>query len=292
MDIGINTLVDLDVPFNELLALISAAGFNHVSLSHDVAHAGYHLPEGRERIARLLDENGLKLDYIHMPLEDYHDLSSADNQTRKVSVETVKLALLACSELGGNCVVIHACGRRSLEDNQLAAAIEAATASAKELLEFASPLSAAVCLENLTANHDWQKVTLSLMNDPGLSGLTLCLDPCHAMIANDDPLALVKQMARRVTTTHLSDTMGEHDSHLIPGEGMVDFNAVARELGQAGFCGVVDLECSLWMQRLRKAKNQTHPGDSLPCSTGHYLQKAAAAAKQIASNIQQARNSH
>ncbi len=289
MDIGINTLVDLDVPFDKLLALISAAGFSHLSLSHDVAHSGYHLPEGRERINRLLGEHSLKLDYIHMPLENYHDLSSEDPQTRLISVETVKLAILACQELQGSSVVIHASGRTVIGKDQMELAISGATDSALELLEFAEGRDVGISLENLTANHDWQEVSLALMHDPNLSALQLCVDPCHATVANDDPLALVRQMAPRVSTTHFSDTMGEHDSHLIPGEGKVDYAGVARELGRVGFNGVVDLECSLWMQRKRKACGKTHPGDCIPCSIENYLEKCSAAAKHIAANIEKTR---
>ena len=255
-----------------------------VNISNDVISG-----ECSERINRLFEEQCLKLDYIHMPLENYQDLSSADNQTRKISVETVKLAIIACQELGGSSVVIHASGRKEIGINQMGTAIAGAVASANELLEFAEGRDVGICLENLTANFDWQEVTLALMDDPKLSSLELCIDPCHAMIASDDPLALVRKMAPRTTTTHFSDTMGEHDSHLIPGEGAVDYNGVARELGLAGYNGVVDLECSLWMERKRKAKGQTHPGDCVPCSTENYLEKCAAAAKQIATNIEKTR---
>lgn len=286
MNIGINTLVDLDMPFDELLRAIASAGFDNVSLSHRVGHAGYHLPEGRATLAGLLRETGLVLNYIHVPIEDYHDLSSTDPQVRKLTIETYKMCLQACHDLGGRSIVAHATGRRDFaSDDELAQAFEASLESTARLCDYANELGVAFCLENLPIDHDWQKLSLRVMAAADFDGFGLCLDTCHAMIANDDPLELVNWMAPRVRATHLSDTMGAHDSHLLPGEGEVDFKAVGRELGRAGFDGVVDLECSLLMLRGRRERQSQHPGDTIPCSTEHYLEKAAAAARRIADYI-------
>lgn len=282
MKIGINTLVDLDVPCEELLALIANAGFDCVSLSHLIGHAGYHLVDGRAALAGALRAHGLELDFIHVPIEAYHDLSSPDPQVRLATIETYKLCIQAAADLGGRAVVAHATGRRNLDEDEIVQAVELSLESTAQLCGYARGLGVMFCIENLPANASWHKVTLRVMAAADFDGFGLCLDTCHALIGNDDPIGLTNWMAPRVAATHLSDTLGEHDSHLVPGEGEVDFQAAARELARAGYSGVIDLECSLSMLRGRRERRSPHPGDTIPCSTEHYLERAAAAANRFA----------
>jgi hypothetical protein len=111
-------------------------------------------------------------------------------------------------------------------------------------------------------------------------------------------------MAPRVRATHLSDSDGIHDSHSIPGEGLVEWGTVAALLGRAGYgkpssaaageptAGrqtVVNLESSLWMLRKRLARGEAYPGDPAPeklPSTAEYLARCATAARRIAADIE------
>lgn len=290
MQTGISTLIDLALPIDELSRLIADAGFTHISLSHDVRHAGYHLPEGRERLLKLWDGLGLKLNYIHPPLECYHDITSLDDQVRRSSIELMKLALHACSQLNGLCITVHAANDSQIPAEQFQARIQQGMESLKELLEYATQRGVGLSLENLPKAYDTGRLALELIRATAdWPGLGICLDSCHATMNNPQAEELVRELAPRVCTTHFSDTMGEEDSHLIPGEGQVDFPMIARQLGQAGFDGVLDLECSVWMLRRRHDHWETHPHDPLPCSTERYLKRAQAAAAQICDQIEEAR---
>ena len=291
MDTGISTLVDLDLPIVELSQMIAQAGFTHISLSHDIEHAGYHLPSEREHLRQLWDGLGLKLDYIHPPLECFHDVTSPDPQVRRATNELMKLALNATAELGGNSITLHVANDREIDKEQFDCRVEAGLESIRELSEYASKLDVVLCIENLAGTTDAGRLSLEIIHaTTDWEALKVCFDSCHLTMGNDDPKQLLHELAPRVHTTHLSDTMGESDSHLIPGEGNVDFALIARELGQAGFAGVVDLECSLWMLRRRHNRQQTHPDDPVPCSTEHYLERAHSAALRIGQQIEEARD--
>lgn len=291
MDTGICTLVDLDVPIDELIRHIAAAGFTHVSLSHDPAHAGYQTADGRARLRELLDETELKLNYIHAPLNGWFDLASLDEQTRRATIEATKLSIKACSELNGAAVVTHVSGMLRIPDEQLDNMADLAIASLNELAAYATERDVLLCIENLPRDEDCSKVTLRVMRMLDNDDIHYCVDPCHATILNPEAVELMRTMAPRVKVTHLSDTMGEADSHLIPYDGNVDWSAVTGMLGEAGFNGVVDLESSLWMLRLRHSDKALHREDALPCSLDKYLARAHEAARRLGESITVARNS-
>ncbi len=291
MDTGICTLVDLDVPIDELVRRIAAAGFSHVSLSHDPAHAVYQTADGRARLRGLLDETGLSLNYIHAPLAGWIDLASLDEQTRRASIEVTKLSLKACSELAGNAVVAHVSGLSEIPDEQLDEMARQAIRSLDELSAYAVDHGVMMCIENLPRTEDCSKVTLRVMRMLENDNIHYCMDPCHAAIQNDEAVELMRMMAPRVRVTHLSDTLGDADSHLIPFEGNVDWGSVTSLLGENGYSGVVDLECSLWMLRMRLGADAMHREDPLPCSLDKYLAKAQEAARRLGEAITVARNS-
>ncbi len=294
MQIGISTLVDLDQPLESLLVQIADAGFTHVSLSHDVEHAGYHLPRRRCTLRTQLEQLGLKLNYIHAPLERYYDLTSLNPQVRRAAIEIMKICIEASAELGGDGVVLHMMNGALGEGDSIEQRVASGLDSLKELAACAKANQVRISAENLPLNLDCGVVSLAVLRALGRLPVGICLDACHASMNVASGMPLMEELAPRVWHTHLSDTMGEHDSHLIPGTGSVDFPAVARALGRAGFDGVVDLECSLWMLRYRKDTGQLAPGDPPESdiawiTTAQYLAQAASAAQWIAEMIAAAR---
>jgi sugar phosphate isomerase/epimerase len=166
--------------------------------------------------------------------------------------------------------------------------------SLKELQDYAQAQGVRLASENLPLFLDCGVVSLAVLRAITNLDIGVCLDTCHASMHTPSGLPLMEELAPRVWYTHISDTKGDHDSHLIPGEGSVDFPVVARLLGQAGFDGVVDLECSLWMLRYRYSRNELQPGDPAAAdvpwiTTEQYLAQAAKAGWRIAGMIEQAR---
>jgi sugar phosphate isomerase/epimerase len=294
MDLGISTLVDLDLPVERLFELIRDAGFTHVSLAHDVAHAGYHLPQRRRELRAQLAALGLRLNYIHAPLLRYYDLTSLDAHVRRATLEVMRMVVAACADLGGDGAVLHVMNGPLGEGESIAARVAAGLQSLGELARFAEEQGVRLSVENLPLDIDCGVVGLAVLRAMTELRVGVCLDSCHAYIHNSQAASLVAELAPRVAHTHLSDTLGERDSHLIPGEGAVDFDHLAAALGRAGYSGVIDLECSLWMLRHRLVTGRLHRGDPPAAdvawiSTPQYLAQAAAAARRIAERVEQAR---
>jgi len=89
-------------------------------------------------------------------------------------------------------------------------------------------------------------------------------DPSNAIVAGDDPIELLRQVADRVVTVHASDrylaqgttlddlrqsdgTLGysPHLRHGITGRGLNDYDAIFSSLVEAGFDGWISIEDGL-----------------------------------------------
>lgn len=80
-----------------------------------------------------------------------------------------------------------------------------------------------------------------------LEGLPhLVLDTSHAAVAKHDPIEVRRLFGSRLRHVHLSDNAGKGwDSHLPPGDGVLDLDAFLDDLVVSEFDGAVSLEVDL-----------------------------------------------
>jgi sugar phosphate isomerase/epimerase len=80
-----------------------------------------------------------------------------------------------------------------------------------------------------------------------LEGLPhLVLDTSHAAVARHDLVEVRRRFGDRLRHVHLSDNAGKGwDSHLPPGEGVLDLDAFLLDLGGSDYDGAVTLEVDL-----------------------------------------------
>jgi sugar phosphate isomerase/epimerase len=106
-----------------------------------------------------------------------------------------------------------------------------------------------VAIENMFPVHIGSRpLTLHANQDlDQLAGLPhLVLDTSHAAVARHDPIDVRRTFGDRLRHVHLSDNAGKGwDSHLPPGEGVLDLDGFLRDLGASGFDGAVSLEVDL-----------------------------------------------
>ena len=80
-----------------------------------------------------------------------------------------------------------------------------------------------------------------------LEGLAhLVLDTSHAAVAGHDPIEVRRRFGDRLRHVHLSDNAGRGwDSHLPPGDGVLDLEAFCTDLAGSGYAHAVSLEVDL-----------------------------------------------
>ena len=106
-----------------------------------------------------------------------------------------------------------------------------------------------VAMENMFPVHVGSR-PLMLHADQDLDQLTgmphLVLDTSHAAVANHDLIEVRRLFGDRLRHVHLSDNAGKGwDSHLPPGEGVLDLDGFLRDLADSDFDGTVSLEVDL-----------------------------------------------
>jgi sugar phosphate isomerase/epimerase len=113
-----------------------------------------------------------------------------------------------------------------------------------ELGAHAAELGVALLLEPLNRYEDHMVNTVAqaagLISDAGSRGLALLADTYHMNIEEDDLCDALRSVAPVLRAVHLSDS-----NRAQPGAGHVPFAAAVEALQEAGFDGVLSVECRL-----------------------------------------------
>jgi sugar phosphate isomerase/epimerase len=194
-------------------------------------------PESQDpqRIRALAAEFGLTVDALHAPCLLL---------TRKVwgtdPIGKIDRSVEAAADAGIPVVVVHppyrwqGAFRRWLVD---------------ELPHVEERTGVVVAVENMfpvrLAGRD---VTLHANQDlEALAGMHhVVLDTSHAAVAKHDPIDVRRLFGERLRHVHLSDNAGKGwDSHLPPGDGVLDIDGFLEDLARSEYDGAVSLEVDL-----------------------------------------------
>lgn len=82
------------------------------------------------------------------------------------------------------------------------------------------------------------RAALDLIDELGLSNLSLQLDIYHALRMNEDPITVIREQAESIGHIQIADVPGRHQ----PGTGYVDFYELFLAIDESGYEGWVALE--------------------------------------------------
>lgn len=218
-------------PLGEILRLVAETGYAgvEVMVTKDPASQDPH------KMRQLADGYGLSIGAIHAPCLLL---------TRRVwgtdPVGKVYRAIEVAEQAEAQLVIVHPPYRwqmnyrRWLED-RLPALIERTGVTVA--VENMFPVRFAGRDVTFHANQDLEE----------LDGLpNLVLDTSHAAVAKHDLIEVRRRFGDRVRHVHLSDNAGKGwDSHLPPGEGVLQLDEFLDDLALDGFDGAISLEVDL-----------------------------------------------
>jgi sugar phosphate isomerase/epimerase len=184
---------------------------------------------------RLADEHGLRIAAIHAPsLLLTRSVWGAD------PIGKIDMATRVAADAGVPLVVTHPPYRWQRDY--------------RDWLQASLPIveertGVTVGIENMFPVHIGKRPLMLHANQDleQLAGIPhLVLDTSHAAVAKHDLVHVRRLFGDRLRHVHLSDNAGKGwDSHLPPGEGVLDLDAFLRDLGASGFGGTVSLEVDL-----------------------------------------------
>ncbi len=219
MELAISTLFNYNIPFGEMLSILSKYGFRFISLGPDRNHSGYYTKNGLKRLKDSLKENNLKVISIHSPLDKTLDLCSTSDGTRLLALEAVITAIDSASELGKANVVIHPANNPS--DEKVNEQWNKLKYELLEISRYASNKKINLCVEN-TLVDDGLELFIRIMDSPMYSNIGWCLDSSHLTISGD-MISFIEKYGHRIVDVHLSDTNAKDDHHLLPFQGKIDW---------------------------------------------------------------------
>lgn len=193
----------------------------------------------------LISSHGLEVSQAHAPWRTPKD---GDPEERKRWVIAMKKAIRGTNALGCTRFVVHPLFpyMDSAENPEEVWAMNEEFLA--ELADYAKGYGVNVCFENMpfplfpitTVEH-----CIEMVDKLGRDNLKICLDTGHAAIfTGADVASAVKKIGQRLEAVHIHDNMGKNDEHLIPGDGIVDWDEFAKALKEIGFDKVISLETS------------------------------------------------
>ncbi len=118
------------------------------------------------------------------------------------------------------------------------------------ICRYATSKRVTICIENMaspkesSADHLFGSYAEEIGALAKKLGVQNCWDTGHAGISGLKNSAEMVKLCGRIAILHVHDNEGQgaRDSHMVPFEGVVDFDDVAEGIKLSGFCGVLNLE--------------------------------------------------
>ena len=276
----------LDVPVEEAVARIAAAGYSGIELLADVPHAW---PAGllagqKAAIRRAVAAAGLTISNVNAfmmnaiadPRQPYWHpgWTDPDPHYRAIRREHTKRALRLAAELGAPAISTEPGGEiQPGQSREQAAAIfydeimpvlDVAAETGVTLLVEPEP---GLLIETFAQYLEFAE----RVNHPSLG---LNFDVGHAYCVGDDPAEWVPKMKAHTRHYHVEDIAATRvHHHLVPGEGAIDFKAVLAAIATHSPDAWVTVELYPYRER---------PDDAARAARKHLLAVAAAAGVELA----------
>ena len=184
---------------------------------------------------------GVAIRSFHLPFytDETVDPASLDPAVRRRTAEIHKHYLEVAADMGARFAVVHAC-LEPVADADRAERLARSKESMAALAEAGAAAGLTVCVENLPRSclgNTSAELAEIVAADPRLR---VCFDTNHLLLeSHADFLARVGAL---VATTHVSDYDFVNERHWLPGEGKIDWNALADGLDAIGYADAFNYE--------------------------------------------------
>lgn len=268
MDTGIWTSYFHELTPEDAVGLLARNGWRHLELSceHAAALLGRGDPTAvAEEFLGSCHDVGVSLPQAHFRLDA--DITLPPGPRRRQEMEELTRWLDLFVALGVEAAVLHPGGRSTLEATPLSGdLLDANVRGLCELLDHRASGKTVICLENGPQAGE----LVGLIEQADRKGLGICFDTGHlalirtrwpALGQSDEEFVLAA--GKCLTALHLHDNDGSEDQHRLPfAGGKVDWDGLARALGETGYDGLLNFEvpgetgCPLpeRLSRLRRAE--------------------------------------
>ena len=194
-----------------------------------------------DAFARHARDAGVAVRSFHLPFytEETVDPAALDPGVRRRTAELHARYVGIAASMGARIAVVHAC-LEPVADADRAERLARSKESMAALAEVGAEAGVVVCVENLPRSclgNRAAELAEIVACDPRLR---VCFDTNHLLgESHADFLALLGPL---VATTHVSDYDFRNERHWLPGEGKIDWRALADGLDAIGYADAFNYE--------------------------------------------------
>ena len=233
----------LDMPIPECLQRIAKTGYSGIDVSGTYGNSAdpKSFDAARRKLMRSTAEKlGLRIEAVitHAQLTD----SLVDPKQKPLDLKgSVDLA----AGLGCPVVTFHMGGYHKglAKETEWKRNVEFIRAAA----EYGEAKHVALAVDGIWPEwiDDSQDELQRLFDDVGSDNFGVNFDPCYLTLIDVDPVKFSRRFIKRIVHAHLKDHKGKYPkwTHLLPGEGEMNYARVFKGLKAAGFRKAAAVEC-------------------------------------------------
>ena len=267
-------------PVEDLIHLFGERGF-------DGFFASWFPGEDITSFKKAADESNMLFQSVHAPFGKAQDMWKEEADLSCAAIEELNLCLEQCAKVEVPILVVHAY-RGFTKPNPTAVGID----NFGQVVRRAEQLGIQIAFEN-TEGEEYLDALMSAFRDCRHVGF--CWDSGHEMCYNRGRNMLASY-GNRLLSTHLNDNLGirditgekitsRDDLHLLPFDGITDWDFVASELVRCDFTDTLTFEL------LNESKPNRHENDryqAMPLED--YLTEAYMRATRVGAMVQRKAN--
>jgi len=235
--------------------IMAKLGFKAVDVMAARPHLFYPQDYTKEEIkdfAELVDSYGLKVAAVATSDGSPHtsNLTRENERVRRWKIEHLKASAEMASLLGCKILTMdtgYSCPIGTSKEKQWQWAKEGVTEVAKTCADYG--ITIALEAGPGTILYD-SRDTIRMIEEVGLDNLRALLDVGHAMVTfynswrenGPHPVDAIYDLKHYLVHVHIDDNQGLLDEHLVPGTGIIDFEAIVNALYDIHYSGYLALE--------------------------------------------------
>ena len=189
-----------------------------------------------------VDVRSFHLPFYLAPEDGPVDPASLDEDIRRRTAEIHARYVRTAASMGARLTIVHACLEQP-EEPRRAERIARAKESLVALADVAESEGLTVCVEDLprTCLGNTAEELADIVSCDGR--LRVCFDVNHLLLGSHADF--LRLLGPKIVATHISDYDFVNERHWFPGEGKIDWRALADGLDAIGYAGAFTYELSL-----------------------------------------------
>lgn len=187
-------------------------------------------------VYRLANRYGIKLWSYHLPFWPFTEIDISDKELCDDTIVYLTELIKKASDIGIDKFVIHPSGEPIEDPAERKERMKCSKESLARLAEIAKKHGAVIAAEDLPRSCLGKNSAEILELISAHEDLKVCFDTNHLL--QESPAEFVRNVGKKIITTHVSDCDFINERHWLPGEGKIDWQELLQAFKDIDYDGV------------------------------------------------------